>query len=116
MEAYITIKDVLNAIRKNGYKKIQGSYYEYVESNRTNWERPYETATGACAFGQAALNLGMHNANDLDERVGHSNINIDFIPINQHIRRLNDMTEMTLPEIADVVERQLTQEELSKVI
>lgn len=54
-----TLNDVLDAMEKNGYKKIKGEFIEYKEEISSDYPFPQLTdkVIGACAIGQAALNL-----------------------------------------------------------
>jgi hypothetical protein len=86
-----TVKDVTNAIRKNGLPKIKGQWLSYEENSP--W-RPI----GGCALGQASLNLNVP-ANHLQIKL--STIVPELV---NDIVELNDRTDKTLPQIADEIE------------
>jgi len=51
----LTLADVINAIEKNGLKKVKGSYITYDYDGTPN---------GGCAFGQATINLDIKETYD----------------------------------------------------
>jgi hypothetical protein len=85
----LSAKEIVDAIEKNGYPKIQG---QYISSYGKEIE-------GACALGQAALNLAPKNwtlqrksefASAIHSRLAKFGIT--------SVVGLNDYTDMTLPE------------------
>lgn len=90
----ITIREFLDAMEKNGYTKARYSYIEYDINTDDR-----SVMVGACAYGQAALNLG------IDPGVLHQAVQI-FLDTRElsisafDIVSLNDHTEMDVPEIA----------------
>jgi hypothetical protein len=109
----ISIRDIINAMKKDGYKKAVGVYIDY-----TSYDGYAETETkvnAACAFGQAALNLAPEDwpveyKADL-AGVLHENFNLAYNDNQTHaevdIILLNDTTDMTVAQIAEEIERQL---------
>lgn len=94
-EKKLTVRDFVEAMKKNGYPKIQGSYAKYADREHTEVE-------GACAYGQAALNLDM-SPTALLRKFG------DFVVKNHlltppNIILLNDRTDMTVTQIGELVE------------
>jgi hypothetical protein len=98
-----TLQDVISAIRKNGYTKAKGAYINYKgETNKI---------LSACALGQGSLNLGIP-AGRLDRALGKiwgekSGINLSSVIVYK-----NDESDMTIPEIADVAEQWLIENEI----
>jgi len=70
----ITGRDAFEAMKKNGFPHIRGSY---------------GSKYGACVIGQAALNLNVP-ALQLDSAIGHAGINISGIPLSARIVAIND--------------------------
>jgi hypothetical protein len=101
-EKEFTLNDFIDAIEKNGLKKIQGQYIKYDDT-------PIVPIAG-CALGQAAINLGVDYAS-LDGR-------IDTIShrLRQMIVDLNDETELSLPEIAYAVRQHYTRTFLNRKV
>src|SRR6266550_3277567 len=98
----ISVRDLTNAIRKNGYKKVKGHYYEYAWG-RSNSFLSDDTLVAACAIGQAAIVLGVE-AGVLDEAFSKMIPFRSMRPINGIIRDLNDFTDKSMGEIADEIE------------
>jgi hypothetical protein len=99
-----TLRDAIEAIRKNGYPKAHGQYIEYSFNGDGRVIR-------ACAAGQGALNLP-----DMAPSTFESIINVFIravggISINESnfttLHNLNDWTILSIPQIADVLEEQL---------
>lgn len=104
-----TIGELFDAIEKNGVEKIVGHFFatEQVDSAESYTDTP-KTFTGkivgACAFGQAFLNLGVTPIRygsawdwpeiDFDEQSLRNAISME-------ITNLNDSTDMPFKEIAD---------------
>ena len=138
------VKDVLDAIRRNGWPKIKNYYFEIVtdstvygqSTRKTNYLGAFNKGatpqiTGACAFGQASLNLGVripqYNGvpeyfldtefgkalNDIPTPV-FGNLDTELQTWDGYIRYLNDQTSMSLKEIADEVESLLPSEALTR--
>lgn len=94
----VTIKNLAEAIRQNGLPKAKYSYF-----GGSFWDE----ATGACALGQAAINLNA-DVTGLATAVAAAGY---------PIANWNDTTDMTLPEIADKLEAVATgRDELDRVI
>jgi hypothetical protein len=126
-----TVREIVAAIRKNGAEKIKDYYYQYSNDVRLNRSLTYVNRRGSvktyplqggCAFGQAARNLGVE-ASILDESIGRLPEISLFDPVthqsrklNSVIRSLNDNTPMTLQEIADYVEKWLSEDQLNRVV
>lgn len=86
----VTVREFIEAMRKNGYEQARnGEYinYDYVGGKAVR-------VSSACAYGQAALNLGC-TPDDL--HVSH----INGFP---NIVALNDRDGYSIQEIADEVE------------
>lgn len=108
MTLSFNIKDIADAIRKDGYKQITGHYVIYA--NVSNNE-----IIGACALGQAALNLQVEPASlqmYIDKLTkdsiptcpeGHDGA-IVYYSLGSMIVHLNDIHEWTLDKIADWVD------------
>jgi hypothetical protein len=83
----ITLGDLVDAIEQNGLAKHQGSYFAHTNGK----------LSGGCAFGQAAFNLG----------VRPSSLRMETADISENLQsliiRLNDGTDLSLPEIAHAV-------------
>lgn len=93
----VTGKDIIEAMRKNGYKKIRGGLIRYKE--RADGSKG--PIAGACAIGQAAINLGVP-AMMLEIKLP--------VKVSRRIINLNDnyrfANAKTVPEIADIVEKE----------
>jgi hypothetical protein len=86
----ITVDDLIDAIEQNGLPKTKNQYFS----------RQYGTSgkiTGGCAFGQAALNLGVRPIS-LDTQTA-----ILSGELRDMIIELNDLTTQSLPEIAQKI-------------
>ena len=55
------LKDIIDAIEKNGYKKSKGNYIQMKDGSTPFAYLPEDltAVVSACAMGQAALNLGI---------------------------------------------------------
>lgn len=90
--ANTTVRDVFNAMEKNGYRKARGIFYR--RSKASKYASKLGPIISACAIGQAALNLNIppnvlqHALTFVDHR------------LTTEIIRLNDTTTKTVPEIA----------------
>lgn len=93
------VQDVINAIRKNGYPQVVG----YLGNKY-----------GACAIGQAALNLDVE-AQALTDQLGNMKLvsngqDDDLVSISDLanlIIHYNDRKKLTCTQIADLLERKL---------
>jgi len=103
----ITFRDFIEAMRKNGYQKTIGTYVRY-----DGWGKVYS----ACAYGQAALNLGVDPA-ELNEAIsrGFMDGRKDGFP---DILSLNDNLNVSVPNIAERLQEWADENEgsLDKVI
>lgn len=82
-----TVKDFLDMMEKNGYKKRRDSYIFYDNKNAFK-------VIGACAFGQAALNMDIEPT-----RLMFSVEQISNEMCNEIIK-LNDHSATSVPDIA----------------
>ena len=97
-----TLADVIDAIEKNGLEKVQGEYIRYDASN---------TPVAGCAIGQAAINLDVGHYERFEQyddaefflyepsRLGER-LHVSVDGFTDTVYRLNDTSELTLPEIA----------------
>lgn len=99
----ITVKDLVEAIRKDGYEQAFGHYIVY--KNKDGYASSYPSfgyeITAACALGQAGLNL---NVEPMKLQRGFGKLarhRADDFP---YIARLNDQDKLPLDKIADSVE------------
>ena len=76
----ITVREIADAIEKNGYPHIKNNY---ITRDKITYE-----VLGACALGQAALNLGV----DVDV--------VDSLPFAVEVISLNDDKGWSLKDIA----------------
>jgi len=54
----VTVADILDAMERNGYKKVKNEFIEYERTyDERNFVKITDKVLGACAIGQAALNL-----------------------------------------------------------
>ena|ERR1700741_4569613 len=89
--AQVTLATVARAIRKNGWKQVTG---EFVQKQNGK-------VVGACALGQAGLNLGVDGGNLV------SALN-EFSELGDQIIEWNDQNKWTLAQIADRIEKDWT--------
>jgi hypothetical protein len=89
--AQVTLATVARAIRKNGWAQVTG---EFVKKQNGK-------VVGACALGQAGLNLGV----DGNNLVGALN---EFDNLGEAIIEWNDQNKWTLAQIADRIEKDWT--------
>lgn len=81
------LSEIIDAIEKNGYPQITGQYVVYDEETKV---------IGACALGQAGLNLGSEGTHLF------SALHLYGPPgINNNIFRMNDALGMSCKEIAE---------------
>jgi hypothetical protein len=89
-----TIDQLIDAIEKNGLEKIQRNYLRYDNNGNIS---------GGCAFGQAAVNLGVYSPVVLHESVGS-----EFDSFANRVVQLNDYTSFSLPEIAEKLRKEFS--------
>jgi len=95
------VSEVIDAIEKNGYPKIKDVFIQKNPRVNILGFKYGSKITGACAIGQAALNLGVFYE---DLYRGLNKIQKGFHgSLKGRIVELNDYTEMTIPEIAQQV-------------
>jgi hypothetical protein len=82
----IKLREVVDAIRKDGLPKHKGSFFHWGPGDRV---------ISGCALGQAALNL------DVDPEALWTALPRTF---RGRVVNLNDQTDLTLPQIADKME------------
>lgn len=114
------VQDVIDAIRENGLPQIRNYYFKDAKGT-TNYK--VDVPTGACAVGQAAINLdiqpegGIGGASILD-----SALNVVTLPfyhsygLGYYIRHLNDDAKETFAGIADNLETVLSSEQKQTVL
>lgn len=59
----VTINDIVDALKRNGIKQIEGHYFQYASGKSDRFRQ--DRIIGACAAGQIAINLGV-SVEDLD--------------------------------------------------
>lgn len=102
-----TLRDFIDAIRKNGLKQNKGHLFAYsletVPFAVTNYGKfiPSDgVITGACAFGQGLINLGI----DRPDGIGISSSLMGSFY--DRVWRLNDYEDRTPEEIANMLEEE----------
>lgn len=116
----ITLRDVLDAMRKNGFKKSRGDmlrgqrYKVFGQTFHKNVtiDSPREDVKAGCALGQAAYNLQVNPFALSDALQFGKN---DGQEIRDRIFHLNDETGKSLQEIADTIEIEY-KDHLDKVV
>ena len=93
-----TLADVLDAMERNGYTKIQSEYIEYDYSMEGDSNDFTQKVFGACAIGQAALNLEIRPSL-LDRQVSKS-LDSTGMKIWHRVPELNDTTNWKVSTIA----------------
>jgi len=88
----ITVRQVIDAIRKNGYKHIRNNLF--INS---------VYGMQACALGTAYLNLGLYDENGRRNKT--FNYNFDSV-IETLVIQLNDTDGYSLNQIADYLEKE----------
>ena len=95
----ITVREFVEALKKNGYPKIRGQYIQYSINKGE--------IVGACAYGQAAINLGIPN--NPGHLLGRFS---DYLLRSKKWRNnppniiyLNDGTDKSVTEIGKIVEK-----------
>jgi hypothetical protein len=114
------ILDVLKAIRKNGYEKVKGSYFHYEGRGLSDRFTANDKVVGGCALGQGALNYELEplalcqilrawvtSDRDIPPRPIYKD---QPVRLPEFITALNDYTELTIPEIADIAEKAFLKE------
>lgn len=65
----VTVREFIEAVRKNGFKQITGNLFQsrYPQNHidEGNYPPPNTKIIGACAYGQALINLGIDKPVDL---------------------------------------------------
>lgn len=86
----ITLRELIDAMEKNGWKKARGTFFRNAKRHSINSDFvKRDQVVYACAIGQAALNLGV-----TPPMIGFSGDTLG------KIAKKNDTTGMTVPEIA----------------
>lgn len=98
----ITFRDFVEAMKKNGYRQAIGAYYRYSDKGEVY---------SACAYGQAALNLGVA-ADVLNANVSEK-FSTTGIP---DILDLNDNRGWEVQAIANALETWANEHDNSEVI
>ncbi len=129
----VSIRDILNAIRENGYPQAFGDFFQ-AEGGATVSPNPalYGDSIvfgAACAMGQAAVNLGVRAVevyNALSMMIDIENSaekldkeDIDYeeeVEVSALIANLNDNRKLSPAEIVDIIEYLLPPEELDVVV
>lgn len=69
MSKTVTVREFIDAVRKNGLKQITGELFQYIDPydnlpTETSFIERFSNLdtkiVGACAYGQALINLGVH--------------------------------------------------------
>ena len=99
--AVFTARQIVDAMRAGGYPKLTNG--EYIQ--RGNWGE----VKAACVYGQTALRLGV-NPKTLDDAFEAFLMKIVGIVnyYEPHAKYLNDHTDLSVPQIADLVKLWLT--------
>lgn len=91
----LTVRDVVEAIEKNGYQQISGMYVGNLNGQ-----------LAGCAIGQAAINLGV-DADSLSDALSYvERKRKDLNPLDAYIIWLNDKRGKSTKEIAAAVREQ----------
>lgn len=99
MPKRIKVRTLIRAIRKNGYEKGQRAY-SMTKHRRDPETGYYKQIPAYCAFGQAGKNLNVDPALLHNRTADVSSI------LTSRIITLNDGTDKSIPEIADIVENE----------
>lgn len=110
----VTIREAIEAIRKNGADKIKNRYYKSTPNDAYPTSMPMYH--GACAAGQGAYNLAKsYGLPFIRATKFESTLNLALLGINRPlevygreytaIHALNDYTDLSLPQIADLLEK-----------
>ena len=105
MAKVFTARQIVNAMKRNGYKKVKGTFVTYDKNHN---------AIGGCVYGQAGLNLGVSGSTlsgAFDKFLGLVETAVGFTrpkPI-----RLNDNSDLTVPQIGTLVENWLVQHDVN---
>lgn len=101
-----TFQEFVDAIRKDGYKKAKCTYFRDKRGVKYSAIGNLEDISAACAYGQAAINLGLPYPSDI--RVAHTRTVRYSDPIwrfSDEVIRLNDRTSFSMARIADELEK-----------
>jgi hypothetical protein len=106
MSKKFTFRALLKAIRQNGYTKTKHQFYEWDFGDGTEKKK----LVAACAFGQAALNLGVNVDTLCDSYYDAVNNGSDGVieKTDGDIVYLNDDEDLPMVKIANRVEAWLT--------
>lgn len=99
----MTYRQLVAAMRKNGYTKGKNNFILYAMPDGA-WQASFilhkdVEIIAACAIGQAAINLEI----DPSELIRRMNWDIKM-----RIYELNDSTDLTVPQIADKIEKEFS--------
>lgn len=115
-----TVRQVLQAVRKNGYKQafgylVRGHKGRFLRENATA-----EEVGAACAIGQAALNLGVKPSNlqnALTSVVYRANVDDIFsTSLGRLIISMNDGQKIAVPEIGNTLLESIPEDILNSTI
>lgn len=111
----VTVGEVLDAIEKDGYEKVQHKWERYERVPRKIG--PFKTGenwkiTGACAIGQGALNLDV-SPGSLYGELSKIRPAFSHFSLGSDIIHSNDNTDTPVPEIARQFREFLSPEELA---
>lgn len=104
MKRELTVREFIEAIRKNGYDKAKGEYFRRGNSRKpSGYFEDINNAgpiVAACAYGQAALNLkvppaSLRNIMAKSKKLTH---------LSDKVINLNDNTNLNMQQIADRLE------------
>jgi hypothetical protein len=108
----ITIDDVLDAIEKNGLEQTFGSFFKTEGEDYVNNPPKSGKIIGACALGQAALNLGVNNFSLTDTL----NLALPNTRLGQRIIKMNDHKKRSFAHIANYYRTRLSKKDRSTKI
>ena len=118
----VSMRDVIAAIRKNGYPQAFETFFALDEQNvsmvSAAMSKEAIKFNSACAIGQAAVNLGVDATKLSDELLDYmflySSDEEDERSVNEVIILLNDDEGKSLQDIADELESVLSKDILDK--
>lgn len=94
------VSDVIDAIEKNGYPQLKSIYIEWTSSEPGKVGVFDKTrVAGACAIGQAALNLGI-SWTEIDAALDDIRLESEGKGLSAYIIKLNDENGLSCKEIA----------------
>lgn len=102
----VTGQQFIEAVRQNGLPKATKFYFFDAEGRQAT----AESAVAGCAIGQAARNLNVNPFSLFVELLGIK-VSAHNKSLGDLVEETNDKTEMTIPEIADLIDKILTPEE-----